>query len=82
MARAYGSMLSEMMLGVKDEAGMGAELGGGITELEARWMQEREWARTAEDALMRRSKVGLHLTPAEWAAFEERWAALFPGGAS
>jgi glycerol-3-phosphate dehydrogenase len=76
MARAYGSMLSEMLLGVKDEAGMGADLGGGITELEARWMQKREWARTAEDALTRRSKMGLHLTPAERTAFEERWAAI------
>jgi glycerol-3-phosphate dehydrogenase len=82
MARAYGSMLSEMMVGVKDEAGMGADLGGGMTVLEARWMMEHEWARTAEDALMRRSKIGLHLTPAERAAFEERWAALFPGEAS
>jgi glycerol-3-phosphate dehydrogenase len=36
----------------------------------------REWARTPEDALMRRSKLGLHLTAEERAVFAERWAAL------
>ncbi|MES1975041.1 MAG: glycerol-3-phosphate dehydrogenase [Pseudomonadota bacterium] len=76
MAHAYGSMLADMLSGVTDEAGMGADLGGGLTEVEARWMREREWARSAEDALMRRSKVGLHLTEAERATFAERWAAL------
>jgi len=76
MAHAYGSMLGEMLAGVNDEAGMGADLGGGLTEIEARWMRTREWARTAEDALTRRSKLGLHLTAKERATFAERWAAL------
>jgi glycerol-3-phosphate dehydrogenase len=73
MAHAYGAMLGEMLAGVKDAAGMGADLGGGLTEIEARWMRTREWARTAEDALMRRSKIGLHLTAQERAAFEAAW---------
>jgi len=76
MAHAYGSMLGEMLADVKDEAGMGTDLGGGLTEVEARWMRTREWARTAEDALMRRSKLGLHMTADQRAAFTERWAAL------
>ena len=76
MAHAYGSMLAEMLAGVKDEAGMGADLGGGLTEIEARWMRTREWARTAEDALMRRSKLGLHMTADQRATFAERWSAL------
>lgn len=76
MAHAYGTMLADMLHGVTDEAGMGADLGGGLTEIEARWMKSREWARTPEDALMRRSKIGLHLTETECAAFAGRWAAL------
>ena len=76
MAHAYGAMLADMLHDVKDEAGMGADLGGGITELEARWMRDREWARTAADALDRRSKVGLTLTPAQRTAFEKAWARL------
>lgn len=76
MAHAYGTMLAEMLDGVTDEAGMGADLGGGLTEIEARWMKTREWARTPEDALTRRSKIGLHLTDAERATFADRWNAL------
>ncbi|WP_448663623.1 glycerol-3-phosphate dehydrogenase [Sphingomonas sp. CJ20] len=63
MAHAYGSCLGEMLRDVHDEAAMGADLGGGLTEIEVRWMREREWARTAEDVLLRRSKIGLHTGP-------------------
>ncbi len=76
MAHAYGAMLATLLDGVKDEAGMGADLGGGITEVEARWMRDREWARTAADALDRRSKVGLTLNADQRAAFEKAWARL------
>ncbi|OYY89585.1 MAG: glycerol-3-phosphate dehydrogenase [Sphingomonas sp. 28-66-16] len=77
MARAYGSMLGEMLSGIDDEAGMGKPLGGGLTEIEARWMHDREWARVPEDALHRRSKIGLHLSAAERAAFESWWATVY-----
>jgi glycerol-3-phosphate dehydrogenase len=69
-------MLGEMLAGVTDAAGMGADLGGGLTEIEARWMRDHEWARTAEDALMRRSKIGLHLSDEQRTAFEKAWDAL------
>jgi glycerol-3-phosphate dehydrogenase len=64
MAHAYGHALHEMLAGIEDEAAMGADLGRGLTELELRWMREREWARTADDVLWRRSKLGLHADPA------------------
>jgi glycerol-3-phosphate dehydrogenase len=76
MARAYGTMLAGMLSGVADEAGLGTDLGGGLTEIEARWLRDREWARTAEDVLTRRSKLGLHLTETERTLFAERWTAL------
>ncbi|MBO9711374.1 glycerol-3-phosphate dehydrogenase [Sphingomonas sp.] len=60
MAHAYGDRLGEMLESVEDEAGLGADLGAGLTELEVRWMRDREWARDAEDVLWRRSKLGLH----------------------
>lgn len=63
MAHAYGRCLEDMLRGVTDEAGMGADLGGGLTEAEVRWMRDHEWARTADDVLWRRSKIGLHATP-------------------
>jgi glycerol-3-phosphate dehydrogenase len=78
MARAYGSMLHDMLADIGDETGMGTNLGAGLTEIEARWMHDREWARTPDDALLRRSKIGLHLTPSERTAFDAWWARHFP----
>ena len=78
MARAYGSMLAELLAGVDDEVGLGTDLGGGLTEIEARWLHDREWARGSDDVLKRRSKLGLHLTPDQRAAFDRQWNALFP----
>ncbi len=75
MAHAYGTMLTEMMDGVADEAAMGADLGGGLTEIEARWMRDREWARSADDALDRRSKIGLRLSDSRRAKVAEWWDA-------
>ncbi len=63
MAHAYGRCLEEMLRDVKSEADMGADLGNGLTALEVRWMRDHEWARTAEDVLWRRSKIGLHAHP-------------------
>lgn len=77
MAHAYGALLAEMLDGVTDAAGMGADLGGGLTEIEARWMHDREWARSPDDALLRRSKIGLHMTAEERAAFGAWWTASY-----
>ena len=59
MARAYGTLLFDMLDRVSNVAGMGENLGGGLTEIELRWMQTREWAHTADDVLWRRSKLGM-----------------------
>ncbi len=56
MAHAYGEKLHAMLLGVTD---IGEDFGGGLTAIEIRWMRDHEWARTAEDVLWRRSKLGL-----------------------
>lgn len=79
MARAYGTMLTDMLANVTDVVDLGADLGGGLTEVEARWMVAEEWARTPDDALHRRSKIGLHLSADERAAFEKWWATAFLG---
>ena len=56
IAHAYGDALAVMLDGVTD---LGREFGGGLSEVELRWMREREWARSAEDVLERRTKLGL-----------------------
>jgi glycerol-3-phosphate dehydrogenase len=45
--------------------GPGRDFGQGLTEAELRWLVEHEWARTIEDVLWRRTKLGLRATPAE-----------------
>jgi glycerol-3-phosphate dehydrogenase len=44
---------------------LGEDFGAGLTERELRYLVEREWARTAEDVLWRRTKAGLLMTPAQ-----------------
>ncbi len=78
MAHAYGALLSEMLAEVTEIGGLGPDLGGGLTEIEVRWMRNREWARIPEDALMRRSKIGLCLTGEQKAAFDIWWTTSFP----
>jgi glycerol-3-phosphate dehydrogenase len=56
MARAYGTMLYDM-IGTADD--MGEDFGGGLTAREIDWMVAREWAKTADDVIWRRSKTGL-----------------------
>jgi glycerol-3-phosphate dehydrogenase len=38
--------------------------GADLTEREVRYLMAEEWARTAEDVLWRRSKLGLHMDQA------------------
>jgi glycerol-3-phosphate dehydrogenase len=59
MARAYGNGLARMLLGVTDDAGMGTDFGHGLTQVEVDWLMATEWAKTADDILWRRTKLGL-----------------------
>ncbi|MDY7524987.1 glycerol-3-phosphate dehydrogenase [Sphingomonas sp. 10B4] len=77
MAHAYGAMLAELLADVTSADKLGPDLGGGLTEVEARWLYGREWARTPDDVLKRRSKLGLHLSDAAQARFAEHWDRLF-----
>jgi glycerol-3-phosphate dehydrogenase len=54
--------------------GLGAEVAPGLFEAELNYLHQHEWARTADDVLWRRSKLGLHMSEAERAAVA-RWCA-------
>lgn len=56
LVRAYGTR-AEQFAG----ADMGKDLGGGISEAEVAYLARHEWARSAEDILWRRSRMGLHV---------------------
>ena len=50
---------------------LGADLGCGLHMREIDYLCRVEWARSADDILWRRSKLGLRVTPAERNALEE-----------
>jgi glycerol-3-phosphate dehydrogenase len=60
LARAYGTRVAELLGDANGLADLGEDLGAGLTEREADYMIETEWALTAHDILWRRSKLGLH----------------------
>ncbi len=65
LVRAYGTRARRIVEGVRGEADWGEVFGADLTEREVRYLIEHEWARTAEDVLWRRSKLGLRLSQAE-----------------
>lgn len=61
LVRAYGTEAREMLGGAREARYLGEDFGATLTEAELRWLMAREYARTAEDVLWRRSKLGLRL---------------------
>ncbi len=65
LARRYGTESASIIGTAREFAEMGRDLGAGLTESEVLYLKTNEWARSAEDVLWRRTKVGLHLSPDE-----------------
>ncbi|HRE22459.1 MAG TPA: glycerol-3-phosphate dehydrogenase, partial [Rhabdaerophilum sp.] len=64
-ARTYGRATFNWLGFAKDERDLGEAFGAGLSAREIRYLVEHEWARSGEDVLWRRTKLGLHLTPAQ-----------------
>jgi glycerol-3-phosphate dehydrogenase len=67
--RCYGSRV-ERILG---SGTLGAEVAPGLFEAELHYLRDHEWALSADDVLWRRSKLGLHYTPAQREAVAHWW---------
>lgn len=74
LARAYGSRAWTFLEKAQSMADLGADFGCGLSEAEIAYLYDHEWARSVEDILWRRSKLGLHLTKAQQEALEHRFA--------
>ena len=70
LARAYGTQALDLLGDARTSADLGAVLGADFTVAELRWLIRHEWVRHADDALWRRSKLGLRLSAAERAAVQ------------
>ena len=75
LLRAYGTETEALLDGARTLGDLGQDLGAGLTERELDWLRREEWARSAEDVLWRRSRLGLHMTPAEREAVAARMGA-------
>jgi glycerol-3-phosphate dehydrogenase len=62
LAGAYGTQCLHFLGAARESSDLGEEFGGGLTRAEVDYLVAREWARTAEDILWRRSKLGLRLS--------------------
>jgi glycerol-3-phosphate dehydrogenase len=75
LARAYGTRI-ELILGagacMQD---LGKDHGAGLTDAEVQYLRNEEWATSADDILWRRTKLGLHMTAQQRAAFALAFAA-------
>jgi glycerol-3-phosphate dehydrogenase len=65
MASAYGTRLPLVMGDAHAGADMGQDFGAGLTAREVDYLIAHEWARSAEDILWRRTKLGLRLSVAQ-----------------
>jgi glycerol-3-phosphate dehydrogenase len=68
MIRSYGTLVPDMLGDATRLEDLGTCFGADLTEREVAWLRDTEWARTAEDVLWRRSKLGLRFSPAEAAS--------------
>lgn len=70
LARAYGTCALEVLGDAASPADLGQDFGGGLHAREVDYLVAAEWARTAQDVLYRRSKLGLHVPPGTDAALD------------
>jgi glycerol-3-phosphate dehydrogenase len=61
--RTYGTRTRRLLDRVHTISDLGQHFGGGLYAREVDYLVRNEWARTAEDVLFRRTKLGLHVGP-------------------
>ena len=76
LARSYGSDARQILGDARSVEDLGRDFGQGLSEAELRWLTDKEWSRTAEDVLWRRSKLGLRASLAERDAIADYLAHL------
>jgi glycerol-3-phosphate dehydrogenase len=65
LIRLYGTDARFILSEAKTQKDLGPCFGYNLHEAEVKWLIKREWARTAEDVLWRRTKLGLRLSREE-----------------
>ncbi len=74
LARNYGTRAHVLLGDAASAADLGQDFGGSLTAREVAYLMAHEWARTADDVVWRRSKLGLRMSADEIAALDS-WMA-------
>ena len=67
----YGARTEKLVGSASSLEGLGRHFGADLYEAEVRYLVATEWAQTAEDILVRRTKQGLHMSDEQKAAFAD-----------
>ena len=70
MVKAYGTEAWQVLGPAKTKADMGQDFGATLSAREVEWLMDKEFARTAEDVVWRRSKLGLRMSENEISTLE------------
>jgi glycerol-3-phosphate dehydrogenase len=65
LASAYGTRVDAVLKTANEPADLGLRFGADLTAVEVHYLMDKEWARTADDVLWRRSKLGLRFNDAQ-----------------
>lgn len=69
--RSYGTLCRQFLQGCQGLEDLGAHLGAGLYGAEVDYLMQQEWARTADDILWRRTKLGLAFNDARQQRLQE-----------
>ena len=75
LAGRHGSNVLTLLRGMDDMSQLGQHFGDHLYAVEIDYLMRKEWARTADDVLWRRTKSGLHMTPPQREAVRDYMSA-------
>jgi glycerol-3-phosphate dehydrogenase len=80
LLRAYGTETYTLLGDAACAADLGPVFGADLTETELRYLMRSEWARTAEDVVWRRGKLGLRLSAEQIADVDDAMRRMVQAG--
>ena len=75
---SYGTLSFEILGDATSTADLGMHFGQNLYQKEVDYLCNHEWARTADDILWRRSKLGVHFSPGERDSLENYLQQTYP----
>ncbi len=82
LGRSYGTRVQRLLGDAKSFADLGGDLGAGLSRAELDYLAAEEWAKSADDVLWRRSKLGLHVPPGTRDVIEAVFQRAVPSAAT